>query len=65
MKPTEKLKLPDNRKPNVLDRHTIWAAIRPEDYVDDESDKEYIIKTTVTLRQGDQILTRLLALLKY
>ena len=50
MKPAEKLKLPDNRKPNVLDRHTIWAAIKPEDYVDDEADKEYIIKTTVTLR---------------
>ena len=51
MKSTQvELKLPDNRKPSVLDRHTIWAAIKPGDYVDDETDKEYITKTTLTLR---------------
>ena len=38
--------MPDNRKPSVLDRQTIWAAIKPGDYVSDESDKEYITKTT-------------------
>ena len=51
MKSTQvELKLPDNRKPSVLDRQTIWSAIKPSDYVDDESDREYITKTTLTLR---------------
>lgn len=47
---SEKLKLPDNRKPSVLDRNTIWAALKPEDYVDDDIDKEYLLKTASTLR---------------
>ncbi len=46
----EKLKLPDNRKPSVLDRSAIWQSIKPDDYVEDEADKEYIMKTTRTLR---------------
>ena len=50
MKSTEKLKLPDNRKPSVLDRVTVWNAIKPPDYIDDDADKDYLIKTTATLR---------------
>jgi hypothetical protein len=46
----EKLKLPDNRKPSVLDRNAIWLAIKPEDYVEDDADKDYLIRTTGTLR---------------
>ena len=39
MKTTEKLKLPENRKPSVLDRLTVWNAIKPPDYIDDDADK--------------------------
>ena len=47
----EKLKLPDNRKPSVLDRGTIWASIRPSDFEEEnQEDKDYLIKTTKTLR---------------
>lgn len=49
---TEKLKLPDNRKPSVLDRPTVWAAIKPPDFEEacELEDKDYLIKTTKTLR---------------
>ena len=51
MKSTEKLKLPDKRKPNVLDRLTVWTAIKPPDFEEDElENKDYIIKTCKTLR---------------
>ena len=46
----EKLKLPENKKPSVLDRNTIWNAIKPDDYADDEIDKAFVIKTQRTLR---------------
>ena len=46
----EKLKLPENKKPSVLDRNTIWNAIKPDDYADDETDKAFVIKTQRTLR---------------
>ena len=50
IKANEKLKLPENKKPSVLDRNTIWNEIRPYDYVDDDVDKSYVVKTTQTLR---------------
>ena len=50
VKANEKLKLPDNKKPSVLDRKTVWDVIKPLDYEDDETDKNYVVKTTRTLR---------------
>ena len=35
----EKLKLPENRKPSVLDRFTVWNSIKPPDYIDGDADK--------------------------
>ena len=29
----EKLKLPENRKPNVIDKHTVWEAIGVGDQI--------------------------------
>ena len=37
-------------KGTFFDRLTVWNAIKPADYIDDDADKEYIIRTTSTLR---------------
>ena len=34
----------------LFNRITVWNAIKPADYIDDDADKEYIIRTISTLR---------------
>ena len=49
--------VPNSLRPEILtlngllfNRITVWNAIKPADYIDDDADKEYIIRTTSTLR---------------